>query len=134
MTHWSEEREADANWVYVNFGSLKSESVEKLVDEGLLDTADDNEESTVTEGKALDPTTISEGREVSGAPWYEELIEGSELGRLKRKRGGQSSADGRSKVEWEVVEFTSEPGDIGTNPGKRKLDQVGKEGDVEMRE
>ncbi|KAL8688151.1 MAG: hypothetical protein Q9218_005865 [Villophora microphyllina] len=56
------------------------------------------------------------------------MIEGSELGRIKRQRGGQSSADGRSKVEWEVVEFSSEPADVGTNTGKRKLDQVGREG------
>ncbi|KAI4166910.1 MAG: hypothetical protein LQ343_007647 [Gyalolechia ehrenbergii] len=134
LTHWSEESEADADWVYVNLGSLRSGSVEKLVDEGLLDTADDTNASTANKQKALYRTTTSEETEVSGAPWYEELIEGSELGRLKRKRGAKSSADGRSRVEWEVVEFTSEPGDPGTSTGKRKLDQVGKERDVEMRE
>lgn len=134
MTHWSEEREGDADWVYVNLGSLRSGSVEKLADEGFLTSADDNKDSTTIEEKALDRTVALEGREIQGAPWYEEMIEGSELGRIKRRRGGQSSADGRSKVEWEVVEFSSEPGDSGTSTGKRKLDQVGKEGDVEMRE
>ncbi|KAL8938783.1 MAG: hypothetical protein Q9216_003705 [Gyalolechia sp. 2 TL-2023] len=131
LTHWSEESEVDADWVYVNLGSLRSGSVERLADEGLLSTADDTDDSTATKEKALDRRTVSEGKEVSGAPWYEELIEGSELGRLKRKRAGKSSVDGRTKVEWEVVEFTSEPGDAGTSTGKRKLDQVGKE-DVDM--
>ncbi|KAL8934720.1 MAG: hypothetical protein Q9211_005080 [Gyalolechia sp. 1 TL-2023] len=124
LTHWSDESEADAEWVYVNLGSLRRGSVEKLADEGMLNAVDDSNERS---------TTTSEAR-VSGAPWYEELIEGSELARLKRKRGGKSSADGRSKVEWEVVEVTSELGDPGTSTGKRKLDQVGKEGDIEMRD
>lgn len=103
------------------------------MDEGLLDSSDETEESTATKEKAHDRTITSEGREISGTPWYEELIEGSELGRMKRKRGGNTSVDGRSKIEWEVVEFTTEPGDVGTSTGKRKLDQIGK-GDVEMRE
>ncbi|KAL8706082.1 MAG: hypothetical protein Q9201_000847 [Fulgogasparrea decipioides] len=133
LTHWSEEHAGDAEWVHVNVGSLKRESIEKLSDEGLLTGSDDAPNTTTPEKKAIDRTETSTGREIQGLPWFEEMIEGSELGRIKRRRGGQSSADGRSTVEWEVVEFSSEPGDTGANTGKRKLDQVG-EGDVVMKE
>ena len=48
---------------------------------------------------------------------------------MKRKRGGQTSVDGRNKVEWEIVEFGGDDGEVGLTSGeKRKLDQVG-EGD-----
>ncbi|KAL8735502.1 MAG: hypothetical protein Q9181_002774 [Wetmoreana brouardii] len=124
LTHWSEERAGDAEWVHVNVGSLKRESIEKLSDQGLLSGSVDALNTTKAEEKALDRTETSTGREIQGLPWFEEMIEGSELGRLKRRRGGQSSADGRSKVDWEVVEFSSETGDTGANTGKRKLDQV----------
>ena len=135
MTHWSEEREGDADWVYVNLGSLRSGSVEKLADEGLLTSAEETKSSTAIEEKALDSATLARGREIKGAPWYEEMIEGSELGRIKRKRGGHDSADGRSKVTWEVVEYNNtETGDTSTSTGKRKLDRIGMEGDLEMRE
>lgn len=93
MTHWNEE---GADWVHVNLGSLKSESVEKLVDEGLFESSKDTDRHP-------------EGREIQGVSWFEEMIEGSKLGRIKQK------GDGRSKVEWEVVEFSSEP-----NTGKRR--------------
>lgn len=115
-------------------GSLKRESVEKLADEGLLTGSDDAANDTKTVETSLDPNKASEGREMQGVPWFEEMIEGSELGRIKRQRGGQSSVDGRSKVEWEVVEFATEAGDTGGNTAKRKLDQVGKESEIVMRD
>lgn len=113
-------------------GSLLQESVEKLADEGLLSSVHDTQENTAGE-RALKGIEATEGRKIRGVPWFEEMIEGSELGRIRRRRGVQSSADGKSNVEWEVVEFTSEPGDTTGNTGKRKLDEVGKEGDVEMK-
>ncbi|KAL8732978.1 MAG: hypothetical protein Q9166_002376 [cf. Caloplaca sp. 2 TL-2023] len=136
LTHWTEEHGHDADWVNVNLGSLRSESVEKLAEEGLLVSSDDALEKTANneKGKEVGHVNTLEGREVRGPPWFEEMIEGSRLGRIKRQRGGQSSADGRSKVIWEVVEFMGEPSDSGNNTGKRRLSQVGKESDVEMKE
>lgn len=120
--------------MHVNLGSLRNESIEKLADEGLLTGLEDKHESMATGERVIDHTTTSEGRVIRGVSWFEEMIEGSELGRIERQRGGQSSADGKSKVEWEVVEFTNESGDSGSSTGKRKLDQVGNKGDTEMRE
>ncbi|KAL8680514.1 MAG: hypothetical protein Q9186_003313 [Xanthomendoza sp. 1 TL-2023] len=133
LTHWSEDGEGDADWVHVNLASLRSKSVEKLAEEGLLATTV-RAVASHDDGKVLDRTSISDGREIQGPPWFQEMIEGSELGRIKHQRGGQISADGRNRVEWEVVEFSSEPKENGNNTGKRKLDQVGKEKDIEMRE
>lgn len=74
------------------------------------------------------------GRELQGMPWFEEMVEGSELGRIKRSRGGRRSFDGRSRVEWEIVEFEGDKEeDKIPNTGKRKLDMIGKGDDVEMR-
>lgn len=135
MTHWTEEKEGEADWILVNLGSLSNRSIEKLSDEGLLYSDDDSQSSNAAvaaTGYPSDFSTLPNERKIRGAPWFEEMVEGSRLGRIKRRRGGQTSADGKSKVEWEVVEFTTEPGDGERGTGKRKLDQVGKEGDVEM--
>ncbi|KAI4240211.1 MAG: hypothetical protein L6R40_005240 [Gallowayella cf. fulva] len=135
LTHWSEENEGDADWVHVNLNSLRSASVEKLSEEGLLTSSHDAIQPGVSEEKekALGLSSTSGDREIHGAPWFQEMIEGSELGRIKHKRGVQTSTDGRKRVEWEVVDFSSELKENENNTSKRKLDQVGKEGDSEMR-
>lgn len=136
LTRWSEQHQDDADWVHVNLGSLRRGSVEKLADQGLLPGSDASLGATMAQptDTAIENTSPGEGREIQGAPWFEDMIEGSQLGRIKRRKGGHSSADGRSRVSWEVVEYTSEPSDNGNNLGKRKLSQVGKEGDVAMKE
>ncbi|KAL8840179.1 MAG: hypothetical protein Q9205_006113 [Flavoplaca limonia] len=136
LTHWSEQHQDDIDWVHVNLGSLRRGSVEKLADHGLLPDPNTSHDPTMAQPSdgAIDNTNAPKEREIRGAPWFEDMIEGSQLGQIKRKRGGYSSADGRSKVNWEVVEYTSEPGDNGNNSGKRKLSQVGKENDVAMQE
>ena len=81
-----------------------------------------------------DVTRTGIGRELRGVPWFEEMIEGSELGRMRRRRGEQTSADGKTKVEWEIVEFGGDDGESGLTGGeKRKLDQVGEGDDLVMR-
>ena len=40
-----------------------------------------------------------------GIPYFEEMIENSRLGRIKRQKGGHTSADGRATVHWEVIEI-----------------------------
>jgi len=78
-------------------------------------------------------TRTGHGREIRGTPWFEEMIEGSELGRMKRRRGGHTSADGKTKVEWEVVEFGDDNEEGGLTGGeKRKLDRVGEGDDFVM--
>lgn len=131
LTYWSEETREEADWVCVSIGTLKSESLEKLEEGGLLAGAEENEKAGSSDGNDGEKGTMKRKLRI-GTPWFEEMIQGSELGRMKRRRGGQSSSDGRSKVEWEIVEFTTDDEEnsiIGT--GKRKIDMTGD--DVEMR-
>lgn len=65
------------------------------------------------------------GRETTTIPWFDTLLEGSRLARRVRStRGSRQSADGTTRVEWEIVEYTDDPSDPGTpstGNGKRKL-------------
>lgn len=55
--------------------------------------------------------------------WFEEMIEGSRLGRTQRKRRGHGG-DSNVQVEWEVSEWpeAADPGSTMPITGKRKLD------------
>ena len=125
----------------VNLGSLKSESMERLEDAGVLfamtDQTKDNEESQKPQQSSLQASsgaTVGEGREVSGTPWFEEIIEGSELGRIKRRRGGERSSDGKSIVEYEITEFDSGEGESVTlGTGKRKIGSLGDGDNINMK-
>lgn len=68
------------------------------------------------------------GRETLSIPWIDSLVEGSSLGgRLKGTKGTRQSADGTTRIEWEIVEYNGEgddDDDSGGPPssnGKRKL-------------
>ena len=142
LSHWSEESQEEAEWVCVNLNSLRSESMERLEDAGILSDFDEDDTPQVKDDTAetLQKHRPSEGREVRGRPWFEEMIEGSNMGRVKRRRGGETSSDGRSKVEWEIVEFTGstmedEPRGDGSklSTAKRKIGSIGAEDDIEMK-
>ena len=136
ISHWSEETPEEAEWIYMNIGSLRRDSVERLEDAGLLPgTGTENTETTQADNAgSRQVTNVGQGREVRGTPWFEEMIQGSELGRVKRRRGGKTSSDGRTKVEWEISEFESGDGDIAVaSTGKRKLGSLETGDDVEMK-
>lgn len=70
---------------------------------------------------------------IDGIPWFEEMVEGSRLGRLMRaKRGKGSSEDKSTSFEWEISEWyddgtrgiAQEDSDSnGHSTGKRKREQ-----------
>ncbi|MCJ1248703.1 hypothetical protein MMC30_005922 [Trapelia coarctata] len=137
LTYWSEADTAEAEMISVNLSSLRGEGLNALAAIGLLPSIADGEEERGEQG-ALSTTQAETGIEIRGQPWFEELIEGSELGKIWRRRGGQTSADGKSMVEWEVVEFNSggngDPPEGGTSTGKRKHGDATGEEDLPMRE
>ena len=142
LTHWSEESPQEAEWISVNLGSLRSESLERLHDAGFLTASEDvSSEKTEEADFSLERTEHSaavtqqfQGREVRGVPWFEEMVEGSDLGRIKRRRGGKTSADGRVQYEWEVVEIEGDEGEnTMASTAKRKIDMMGDGDDVGMR-
>lgn len=46
-----------------------------------------------------------------GMPYFEEMVENSRLGRIKRQKGGHTSADGARSVQWEVIEIGGDDDD-----------------------
>ena len=61
-----------------------------------------------------------------GLPWFESMIDGSQLGKVKVRRG-EETKDGR-RVEWEIVEWTDDGEGCNikreTSPVKRKRDEA----------
>ena len=126
----------------MNLSSLRSESLERLHDAGFLTASEDvSSEKTEEADSTMERTDYSaavtqqfQGREVRGVPWFEEMVEGSDLGRIKRRRGGKTSADGRVQYEWEVVEIEGDEGEnTMASTAKRKIDMMGGDDDVGMR-
>ena len=108
--------------------------MEKLEDAGILSAIENENANPVAGEESRQIVAPDQGREFRGNPWFEDVIEGSELGRIRRRRGGESSADGKTQVEWEVMEFDGEQGDGGgTGAPKRKLGSLENENDVEMK-
>jgi len=139
LTHWSEEGEDEADLVNVSLQSLSHISMARLGEgawEGVLPIDLGQEEEGQRKENSSELAAQAQGREIKGVPWFEEMVEGSALGRLRRRRGWQTSADGSSTLEWEVVEFEGGEGGDGAEGGsatKRKIGEVGGETDVEMR-
>ena len=133
LSHWSEENPLDADKICLTMGSLSSESLNLLGDIGLLPSISDEEVHENGASKSEQMITRAEGREIKGQPWFEDIIEGSELGKIRRRRGGET--DGSTTVEWEVFEFNTEDrvaAEVGA--GKRKLEDLVEDNDISMAE
>lgn len=63
----------------------------------------------------------SQEAETKGAPWFEDMIRGSQLGRIRRRTGEHSSSDGKSRIEWEIIEVEDDDGSSIQGTGKRKF-------------
>lgn len=96
--------------------SLKRESVELLYELGVLTDGEEEEggrddaesdeadEGSVAVAERGRKTVVTRHTGGEGAPWFEEMIEDSALGRIRRTHGG-SREDGGLRVEWSVVEM-----------------------------
>lgn len=132
LTLWSEETREEAEWICVNLNVLEKKSVNSLDELGILPSFEDDNEADEPARKIH---RQSGSQDVTGEPWFEEMINGSALGRLKRRRGGNISADGRSKVEWEVAEYEdgSDLSEGAVISGKRKIEAIAQDDDVAMK-
>ncbi|MCJ1309624.1 hypothetical protein MMC25_003284 [Agyrium rufum] len=128
LTHWNERTKDNAEWIFVSLGSLENESLNDLSEHGLLPNTLEGDSDERYDSSATTRAEREDGaREIHGQPWFMDMIEGSRLGNLRRRKGARTSADGRSKVEWEVVEFvpaeeSTQPGGVGS--GKRKVEEL----------
>ena len=104
--------------------SLADEDVENEAEDDDAPVVDDAEEKGVIDAPApratstvVVPPSRGEGNmsrayrqgTVGGIPWFEEMIEGSRLGRvMKGRRGMGVSDDNSTTIEWEVSEWTND--------------------------
>ena len=102
----------------VTLGSLWGESLGVLEGLGWLDDAsesssnvDEEEESSAAATNRRGLLRQSAARSMSnrGLPFFEEMVDDSRLGRIKRRSGAHVRADG-STVEWSVVELEGDEG------------------------
>lgn len=109
-THLSAWREAESekDWMDVTLGSLWGESVDLLEGLGWLENESSDEEGS--DGRVAPPRPTSGTMSGRGIPYFEEMVEDSRLGKIKRRRGGRVNADG-SEIEWEITEIEGEEGD-----------------------
>lgn len=145
LTYWSEHPRTEADYIQVTMGSLHREDLGDLEDLGLIPESPIevprfeipaisgrgavgpseaiSEDSVAATSAALRPNATH--RETDGVPWFDSIIEGSSLGgRLKTTRGTRQSADGTTRIEFEITEYSDDGnearGSSGSN-GKRKL-------------
>ncbi|KAL9089284.1 MAG: hypothetical protein Q9165_005852 [Trypethelium subeluteriae] len=135
LSSWNERTRDDADFISLTLGSLVGEDLDRLVGLGLLPDEEREEgeeqeeevEETRTEGvEQADASSAKRRREgtrevvrtqsqdqptMRGFPWFESVVENSRLGRIKRQKGGHTSRDGTTRVEWEVVEVDGEGGE-----------------------
>lgn len=90
--------------------------------------------SSSSAAASASPSFVKSYREgtTAGIPWFEEMIEGSKLGRIMRKRRGFGVSDDQSTtIEWEISEWHGSGSDTGRamsessgGTGKRKVDEM----------
>ncbi|KAL4976949.1 hypothetical protein BDW66DRAFT_133539 [Aspergillus desertorum] len=135
LTYWSEYPREEADYMSVTIGSLYGDDQRILEDLQLLPRWEEVESPDLSSSAAEQvpitsdadaPKTSSSTLVVpsgvstsglsrtyrhgttDGIPWFEEMIEGSGLGRLMKTRRGAGVSDDRSMtIEWETSEWTS---------------------------
>lgn len=135
LTSWHERTRDDAEHICLTVGSLLDEDQALLGQLGYLPSGESSDEDVAAAGPSRVPRAVARAEpQTRGAPWFEEMVEHTKLGRFKQQRGSHSWRDGSIKVEWEVMEWTEadDADDESTAPGKRKIGEVEGE-DTEMR-
>jgi hypothetical protein len=125
LTFWTDTPENEAEFMSVALGSLLGDDLRLLEDLQILPPDEDLSEQTVTETvptnlvtrttetapTAAAPSSSSSrisyyAGTLAGVPWFEEMIEGSRLGRIMRSRRGIGiSGDDTKTFEWEISEW-----------------------------
>ncbi|KAF2033069.1 hypothetical protein EK21DRAFT_109203 [Setomelanomma holmii] len=138
LSSWNEQTREEADHICLTVGSLLDEDQELLEELGLLPSSESSDEDTT---HTAGPSRPNASRTVArtepaarGAPWFEEIVRTTKLGRFKQQRGGHSSNG--VQVEWEVTEWTEgdDADDEGrAASGKRKIGDVDVGKDSDMR-
>ncbi|CAO2658056.1 Nn.00g073160.m01.CDS01 [Neocucurbitaria sp. VM-36] len=141
LSSWNERTRDEAEHICLTVGSLLDEDQAMLGELGFLPGSEssDDEASVNLAGPSPRANTqrnvVTSEPQSRGAPWFEEIVQNTRLGRFKQQRGGHS--DSGVHVEWEVMEWTEgdDADDEGGAPSssKRKIGDVEAGEDTEMR-
>ena len=132
LSSWNERTRDEAEHICLPIGSLVDEDQELLSTLGLFAGDISDEETSVAGPPRANPTQtlVRSEPQMRGAPWFEEIVRNTRLGRFRQQRGGHS--DNNVHVEWEVTEWTENDDDGSATPSKRKISDLEAE-DTEMR-
>ena len=108
------DRGGGSQWMDVTLGSLWGESLGVLEGLGWLNddvsSNGDEEEEIATSGpRGILRQSAARSMSNRGLPFFEEMVDDSRLGKIKRRSGAHVGVDGRT-VEWHVVELEGEDG------------------------
>ncbi|KIW69564.1 hypothetical protein PV04_05434 [Phialophora macrospora] len=156
LSFWTEHPPEEAEYMNITLGSLLNDDLQALQELDLLPEAPTPEgtdapgqftmsgglgqgDSSAVEAsaqQAIQPVTRTQrsGRS-GGLTWFEEMLEGSRLGRVQNTRRGVGvTNDGSTRVEWEVSEYVDDGSEAPPTPGssKRKIEAVTQDDDVRM--
>ena len=154
LSYWTEEPASEAGYLSITVGSLLGDDVRALQDLDLLpedvepqdvaattDGSNDNRVVAITQLPQGQEQAVTKGSQRLGRlgdlDWFEEMIDGSRLGRTqKTRRGMGTNANGTTTVQWEVSEYREGDSEPSTPPAtgssKRKIGDVGGD-DIAMR-
>lgn len=138
ISQWQEREQGDANFIHLTLGSLVDEDLERLQQHGMLEfegESEEEEEAVTAQAMDVEKYRFVQRSTHRGAPWFEEMVEKTPLGRIKRQKGGHTTTgnDGTvEQVEWEVFEWNEEDDENAASTPKRKIGEV-EEADTEMR-
>ena len=108
LSYWSEEPRSEADYIHVTLGSLSSEDLGDLEELGLLPDPEDKPASPAAPSSEAGGDAAPAGRETLSLPWFDSMVAGSQLGKIRTSKGTSQSRDGKVTVEWEVVEWTAD--------------------------
>jgi hypothetical protein len=143
LSSWNERTRDEAEHISLPVGSLLDDDQELLGELGLLPSSESSDDDSTARHAAASsqhstPRPVVRAEPwVRGAPWFEDMVQHTKLGRFKQQRGRHS--EGRVQIEWEVTEWTEgddadEADDEGrATPSKRRISQVEAAEDSEMR-
>jgi hypothetical protein len=125
LSYWSEVPRGEGEFISLTLGSLNGGDLRDLDVLGLLPEGEEGAQK-----EEANVTVIGGGHgghgggEVEGVvvPWFESMLQGSTLGRVRRSRGTRQTGDGSVRMEWEILELLPEEEAQGT--GKRKIGDV----------
>ncbi|KAM0334109.1 hypothetical protein ACHAQA_001129 [Verticillium albo-atrum] len=133
LSFWTERPHREADFIQLTLASLVGEDLRDLEEMGLLPEVEDIRAGAETPGaRAVQAKRAGDQASSHGVPWFNSLVEGSRLGTtVRQSHGFKESRDGKTTVEWEIVEWTE--GDNGNDDGDENDNEVALEAeDVDM--